>query len=80
MIKNDFKITVSCVDGDFNISATGDVSNIVQGAILTIASFLEAEKKDGTSDSELEDYIIGVFRMALERVREIQVNCEKDVK
>ena len=45
MIKNDFKITVSCVDGDFNINSTGNAVDILRGAVLTVAAIWEGVKR-----------------------------------
>lgn len=77
---HDFEATISVVDGEFDISATGDIADIVQGLILAVATLMEAVKKNTVPDAMVEDAVMGEYRRAVEFIKEHGTDCEVSLK
>ncbi len=79
-MEHDFEVTISVVEGEFNIDATGDVGDIAKGVILAIATIMDVLKKDNVSDEELETSVLEEYRRAKEFVKWQGTNCEVSMK
>lgn len=79
-MEHDFEVTISIVNGDFNIRATGDILDILQGEILAIAAIMATVRKDDVSDEELETTFLEEYRRATEFVKREGVDFKVNAK